>query len=82
MKEIIVYTNDSCVYCKKMKSWLNENKYFYTEVPVQNVTDLELQKKIKGVPYTIIKTGSDEITIIGFNPEKIQELLKSLEEKS
>lgn len=73
--QVIVYTTNSCPYCVALKNFLEENNVDFKEV---NITqDEELKKKIveetgkREVPVTKIK----EETIVGFDKEKISQLL-------
>lgn len=76
--EIEVFTTPTCPYCTKIKDWLDENGYEYTEHNVAE--DKEQAKKMikktgqRGVPQTFI---GDE-AVIGFQPEKIE---KAIEEE-
>ncbi|MFB6292039.1 MAG: glutaredoxin family protein [Candidatus Nanohaloarchaea archaeon] len=74
-----VYTTPSCPYCDKLKNWLDENGYDYEEYNVANNREKAMQmvKKTgqRGVPQTFV---GDE-AVIGFQPAKIEELIKEHE---
>lgn len=78
-EDIQVFTTPSCPYCSKIKKWLDENNYEYTEHNVAE--DKEKAKEMiqrtgqKGVPQTFI--GDEEI--IGFQPDRIQEIIQKQE---
>jgi glutaredoxin 3 len=78
MTEIEVFTTPTCPYCTKIKEWLDENGYDYTEHNVAE--DKEQAKKMikktgqRGVPQTFI----GEKAVIGFQPEEIE---KAVEEE-
>ena len=71
-----VYSTPTCMYCNLLKDHLKANNVEFTEVDV--AADAEKRAMIveksgqMGVPVTLI---GDEV-IIGFNKEKINELLK------
>jgi len=70
-----VYSTPTCMYCNLLKDFLKENKVEFTEI---NVAEDEEKRNYvveksgqMGVPVTII---GDEV-IVGFNKEKISEIL-------
>lgn len=73
--EATIYTTDSCTYCKQAKSFFDENNVSYNEFNVGK--DLEKRQEMidksgqMGVP---VITVGDEV-IIGFNKQKLQQLL-------
>jgi glutaredoxin-like YruB-family protein len=71
-----IYSTPTCVYCKGLKEYLHKNGIEYQEVDVsQNEKELENMVAISGqmgVPVTDI----DGNVVIGFDKEKIDELLK------
>ena len=75
-KKVEIYSTATCHFCHMAKDWFNEKKITFTDYDVstdavkrQEVVELTGQR---GVP--VIKIGND--VIIGFNQEKLQELLK------
>jgi len=76
MKKVTIYSTPSCMYCNMAKTYFNENKVEYTEYDVS--TDTEKRQEMiersgqMGVPVIFI--GED--MIVGFNKEKVEELLK------
>lgn len=77
-EEIEVFTTPSCPYCTKIKEWLEENDYDYTEHNVAE--DRDKAKEMieetgqRGVPQTFV----GDKTVIGFQPDKIE---KAIEEE-
>ena len=75
-EEIEVFTTPTCPYCTKIKEWLDNNGYEYTEHNVAE--DKEQAKRMikktgqRGVPQTFV---GDE-AVVGFQPEKIEEALQ------
>ncbi len=78
MTDIEVFTTPTCPYCTKIKEWLEENSYDYTEHDVGE--DKEQAKRMiektgqRGVPQTFI--GDEDV--VGFQPNKLQ---KAIEEE-
>lgn len=75
-KTITVYTTATCGYCKMLKKWLEDKKFPFNEVHVDDdpAAAQEMVKKSgqMGVPYTII-TDDDgkEEGILGFDQNKL-----------
>lgn len=73
---VIVYTTETCPWCTKVKDFLKENKVKFTEKDVGS--DINAAKEMinkscqQGVPVIDINGK----IVIGFNEEKIKELLK------
>ncbi|OGN00525.1 MAG: NrdH-redoxin [Candidatus Yanofskybacteria bacterium RIFCSPHIGHO2_02_FULL_41_29] len=76
MNNIKIYSTPTCPWCKKAKAYLDEKGIVYTSVDVSNdeVAQKEMIKKSDqmGVPVLDI----DGKIVIGFDKEKINELLK------
>jgi glutaredoxin 3 len=74
--DIEVYTTPSCPYCTKVKQWLEQNDYEYTEYNVaenrEKAKEMIKRTGQRGVPQTFI--GDTEI--IGFQPKKIQQTIE------
>ncbi|AHM55407.1 glutaredoxin [Peptoclostridium acidaminophilum DSM 3953] len=75
MKNVKIYTSDTCGYCHMAKEYFRENGIAFDE---RNVTkDVEAKKELMkmgymSVPVIII----DGETIVGFDKQKIESLLK------
>nr|WP_293394925.1 glutaredoxin family protein [Peptoclostridium sp.] len=75
MKNVKIYTSDTCGYCHMAKEYFNENGIAFDE---RNVTrDVEAKKELMkmgymSVPVIII----DGETVVGFDKQKIESLLK------
>ncbi|HRY62714.1 MAG TPA: glutaredoxin family protein [Candidatus Paceibacterota bacterium] len=75
MKSVVIYSTNSCMYCRMAKDFFRENKVEYTEKDVY-LDEKARNEMVKmtgqsGVP--VIKIG-DEV-IIGFDKATIKELL-------
>lgn len=76
MKDVIVYTSNTCPYCTLAKNFLDEKGVSYTEKNVQ--TDKDARKELMarghmGVP--VILVGEEEV--VGFDKEKLEDLLEA-----
>jgi len=74
--KVIIYSTPSCTFCHKTKDFLKAHKIEFTDIDVQ--ADQEKAKEMieksgqMGVPVIDI----DGDIIIGFNEEKLRELLE------
>ena len=81
MEKVIIYSTTTCPYCKLLKDYLEEKKIDYTEklVDQDDVAKeemLEVSGGFLGVPFVVIvKDGGSKETIIGFDRNKINEVL-------
>ena len=74
MKDVIMFTSQTCPSCKLAKNFLFQNKIQFTQkdINVDAKAREELQRKnISGVPTFLI--GKDFVT--GFNPAKLLKLV-------
>jgi len=73
-KEVVVYTSNTCRYCKSAKDYLTQKGVAFTE---KNVSiDREARQELISQGFTgvpVIKIGGE--VVVGFKPEKIDELL-------
>ena len=76
MKDVTVYTTPTCMYCNLLKDYLEEKGVEYKTVDVsenEEARDMIIEKSGQmGVPVTII----DEEVIIGFDEDKVNEVLE------
>lgn len=73
---VTIYSTPTCVYCKTLKEYLDSKQIPWKEVDV-SADEKELEKMVAisgqmGVPVVVI--GGD--VIVGFDKEKIDEILK------
>ncbi|MSU54212.1 MAG: NrdH-redoxin [Candidatus Staskawiczbacteria bacterium] len=73
---ITIYSTPTCVYCNNVKEYLTKNNIQYQEIDV-SLDEKELEKMVAisgqmGVPVIDI----DGDVVVGFDKEKIDELLK------
>lgn len=73
MKNVIVYTSDTCTYCEAAKEYLKEKGVAYEE---RNVKQPQYRKELMGMGFMsvpILKIGEDVVQ--GFDAGKIDALL-------
>ncbi len=73
---VTIYSTPTCVYCKSLKEYLAKNNIQYQEIDVAS-NEAELEKMVAisgqmGVPVVEI----DGNVVIGFDKERIDEILK------
>lgn len=75
-KNVVIYSTPTWPYCAKTKEYLSQKKISFTEhdVAADREAAREMVEKTKqmGVPVIII---DDKDIVIGFNPDKLDELL-------
>ena len=75
MAKITIFTTPSCVYCKMAKEFFKENNFEYMEKDVAR--DLEARKEMMErsgqMGVSVIDINGQ--LVVGFNREKISELL-------
>jgi len=75
MKNVVIYSTPSCVYCNAAKAFFKEKGIAYTEHNVAQ--DAEKRKEMieksgqMGVPVIFVDTEM----VVGFNQSKIKQLL-------
>ncbi len=74
MKNIVIFTSNTCGYCHEAKKYLDAKGVTYTEKNVS--TDMDARKELMdqgfmGVPVIMV----DDETIQGFDKRKLEELL-------
>ncbi len=80
MTSINIYSTPSCPYCKQLKKFLKENDIDFEEFNVAENREKaeEMVKKSgqRGVPVTILEKDGDEEIVVGFDKEKLRDILK------
>ncbi|MFO7896756.1 MAG: glutaredoxin domain-containing protein [Candidatus Cloacimonadales bacterium] len=75
MKSVIVFSTPTCSWCKKLKSYLKQNKIRYKEIDVSRdakaARDMMRKSGQSGVPQLWI----DNRPIVGFDQAKIKRYL-------
>ncbi len=79
---ITVYTTPACPYCVKVKQWLDEYGYDYTEHNVaedrEKAKEMIQQTGKRAVPQIVV----DDRVIIGFQPQKIERAITQSQSQS
>ena len=73
MKNVVIYTSDTCTFCVRAKEYFKENNISYEE---KNVKDPTFRKELMAMgimSVPVIKI--DEETVVGFDEEAIENLL-------
>lgn len=80
MTSVSIYTTPTCPYCKKAKEFFKENGVEYQEFDVASDTDKarEMIEKSgqRGVPVIVVEGEEEEEIVVGFNKDKLAELLE------
>ena len=75
MKKVIVFSTPTCSWCRKIKSYLKENKIRFTNVDVSQdekaARDMVRKTGQQGVPQMWI----NNVPVVGFDKNKIDRLL-------
>jgi len=79
--DITIYSTTTCSFCHSLKSWLDSQNITY----ISKVTDeddaamaefMGVNDGMLGVPFTVIKSETGEVTkIVGFDKNKFKETL-------
>lgn len=80
--KITIYSTKSCIYCVKLKSWLDEKGVKYTNynvdenpIAAQNMVRISGQM---GVPFSTIELDNGEqVNILGFDRVRFDNVLKN-----
>ncbi len=79
MLKVKIYSTPTCPYCIMVKEFFDENKIEYTDINVAKNREAaeEMVKKTEqmSVPVIMIEKDGQEEIIIGFDKEKISEIL-------
>ncbi len=78
--EVKVYSTTTCPWCDKVKNFLKENGVDFEDINVaenDEAADEMIEKSGQmGVPVISIKKDGQEKILVGFNEEKIREILE------
>lgn len=76
MSRVVIYTTQSCPWCRKTKEFFKEHKIKYAEKDVGSdykaVQEMIKKSGQQGVPVTDI----DGQIVVGFDEERLKKLLK------
>jgi len=77
--KITIYSTPYCDYCQMAKQYLTENKIDYEDIDVsvdEKAAELMVKKSGQmGVPVIIIERDGKEEIIVGFQKNKLAEVL-------
>lgn len=79
MPSVTIYTTQTCGYCKAAKEFMKSHDVEYTEIDVGSDQDKAREMIEKsgqmGVPVIVVGDGEAEQMIVGFDQDKLAELL-------
>ena len=79
MLRVRVYSTPTCPYCTMVKEFLSENNINYEDLNVaedrQAAEEMVRKTNQMGVPVTIIDKDGQEEVIIGFDKDRIADIL-------
>jgi glutaredoxin 3 len=77
---VTVYSTTTCPFCNMLKSYLHEHKIEFQEKMVDQ-DDAAKDEMVRssggflGVPFTIVEKNGSKDTIIGFDKNKVNQVL-------
>jgi glutaredoxin 3 len=75
LKNVIVYTTNSCPYCVMVKNFLNQQRIPFEEINVEAKRELMLELVNKTGQMGVPQIEIDGQWIVGFNPNAIMNAL-------
>ncbi len=75
MSEILVYTTPTCSWCAKTKEYLQKKKVEFREIDITEESKDREEMIDKSGQMGVPVLDINDIIIVGFNPEKIDEAL-------
>ncbi len=75
MADVTIYTTPTCAYCKMTKKFFDENDVEYEEKNVAGDQDAAKEMMQKSGQMGVPVVDVDGEIIVGFNKEKLSELL-------
>jgi len=75
VEKLVVYSASDCIWCKKEKEWLKENKIDFIEKDVSDKKNAKEMMEKSGQMGTPVSILGDEI-VVGFDQDKLSEILK------
>lgn len=76
MSDVKVYTTPTCPYCQMAKDFLNDKGVDYQELNVQDDLDARKEMVDKSGQLGVPVITKDNDYVIGYDTEKLNELLK------
>jgi glutaredoxin-like YruB-family protein len=74
-KKIIVYSTNTCPYCDMVKDFLKQQKVSFEDINVAEDSEKAKEMVAKSGQMGVPVVDIDGEIIVGFNQQKIQELL-------
>ena len=77
---ITVYTTATCGYCHALKGWLRQRNVDYIErrVDLNPIAEqyMEQLSGQMGVPFTTVEQDGETEMIVGFNPQRFEQIIQ------
>lgn len=77
-QQIIIYTQESCGHCQEEKHWLTNKGISFEERDIRKNPEYmkeALDFGAQATPVTVIKNSEEQHVILGYDKEKIEQLL-------
>lgn len=86
MIKITVYSSNNCFHCTNLKKWLDDKSIKYTTYDIDEnpiaAANMQRIEKQPYVPFTTLEFDDGKMeTVVGFDKEKFEKLLKEDEHK-
>ncbi|MBU3196555.1 glutaredoxin family protein [Clostridium algidicarnis] len=73
MKNVVIYTSDTCTFCSAAKEYFKENNVSYEEKNVKEPANRKELMAMGIMSVPVIKIDGE--TVIGFNQSEVEALL-------
>jgi len=73
MKNVVIYTSDTCTFCSAAKEYFKENNVSYEEKNVKEPSNRKELMAMGIMSVPVIKIDGE--TVIGFNQSEVEALL-------
>lgn len=77
--QVTMYSTSSCPYCKMAKEFFQHHNVEFTNYNVgddkEKAEEMLTKTAQTGVPVIVIKKGTEEDVVVGFDQQKLSELL-------
>ncbi|MFX1409711.1 MAG: glutaredoxin family protein [Promethearchaeota archaeon] len=88
-RDVLLFTLSTCMWCKKCKRWLDEHNIAYRYVDVDKIEfDHKaeildyLRNRFEGTRISYPFMICDDEHVVGYNPNRYEELMKGREAKA
>ena len=80
MNKLIKFSRESCVPCKMLGNFLDEQGIVYEEIDVESDIETTVKYGVSGLPTLLLVDENGEVLdrVVGFNPPKAEEMASQL----